>query len=95
MAVAYVDGDASDGYDALTLQCGIVRIVDIAIDRLGGGDLRQRFEYGASADIAGVENQLDAGERLLDSRPHQTVRVGDETDHPGVIATSAGARHSL
>ena len=81
MAVAHVDGDASDRYDAFTLQCGIVRIVDIAKDRLGGGDRRQRFKYGASADIARVENQLDARERLLDSRPHQTVRVGDQPHH--------------
>lgn len=48
-------------------------------------DQRQLGEDLVAADIARVQNQLDARECLMDVGPQQTMRIGDESDQDRLI----------
>src|SRR6266576_2191325 len=53
------------------------------------GDLLQRFEHCRGVYIAGVDNQLGAGQGRQRLGTHQAVRIGDDADHLSRPRTAA------
>ena len=49
--------------------------VDVAADRVYRRDGPQRVEHGGTADVAGVQDEVDAAQRLQRFRTHQAVSV--------------------
>jgi len=81
VSVADVKRQPSDRQRSFTGEERIARIVDVAVDGLGGRDPAQRLEHAAPADVAGMHDQIDGVERLRNLGPHEPVRVRDQSDH--------------
>lgn len=62
------------------------RRIDVAADRGDRGDGGQFDQHGAAADVAGMENPRDPGERIEDACPHQAVGVGHQSDYDDVVS---------
>ena len=80
VSMAHVNRYAPERQHPLPRERRIVRIVDVPVDGLGRRNLRERLEHARSTDVAGVQNELDVGERRRDFRPHEAVGIGDEAD---------------
>ena len=52
-------------------------------------DERELIEDLVAADVAGMQNQVDARQGRVDVGPEQAVRVGDETDQNRLIPSRA------
>lgn len=59
--------------------------VGVAEHRFHWRDGRELVENLVASDIARVQDQIDASERVVDIGPQQTVRVGDEADQNRLI----------
>ena len=59
---------------------GVVPVVDVAVDRLDWRDLAQVTQDAAAADVAGVQDQRHAAERLANLLAKLAVRVRDQPD---------------
>jgi len=66
------DGQASD-----VVAIGIIVVAANEGDRR---DLTERFDDVLAADVAGMENRIDALQRRECLRANQAVRVGDDAD---------------
>jgi hypothetical protein len=80
VAMAHVNGDAVDRLREVGTERRIPGRVRVAEDRLDGGDLRQHAQDFPAADVAGVEDEVHAVERLEALGAHEAVCVGDEAD---------------
>ncbi len=85
VAVDEVDGQPAGGNGLPRLQ-GQAGRIDVAVDRGDRSDRLQLVEHVAAADIAGMENQRHAAERVEHPRAHETVRIGDEPDYDDVVS---------
>ena len=75
----------------------ITRGVCVSIHSENGRDHRELVEHLVAADVACVQNQLDARERLVHVRSNEPVGVGDETDDARAqrsLRTDGGGRKS-
>ena len=73
---------------AWTSSCGLqrrVRRIDVAVHGPDRRDPLERVEHRAAADVPGVENLRDAGERREHAVPQKAVRIGDEADYDGFL----------
>jgi hypothetical protein len=57
-----------------------IGIIVVAADERDRRDLTERFEDVLAADVAGMQNRIDALQRRERFRSNQTVRVGDDAD---------------
>ena len=58
----------------------IVGGIGVPEHRVHRSNRRELVENVISADVAGVQNQLDSGQRIMNVRPELAVRVGNQTD---------------
>ena len=58
----------------------VARRVGVAVDRTHRRDQLELIENVVAADVARVENELDARQRRVHVGPHEAVRVGDQPD---------------
>ncbi len=82
--VAHVNLEAA-GVDLKLRGQRRVRRIDVAKDRPDRSDALERVEHGAAADVSGVENLRDPGERREHAVPQKAVRIGDEADYDGFL----------
>ena len=80
VAVADVNRHAAERDDALARERRIVRIVDVAIHRVGRRDRIQRRQHRRAAHVARVKNPRHAAEAIRDRRAQEAVGVRDEAD---------------
>ena len=68
---------AADGHanDVVT-----IGIVVVAADEGDRRDLTERFDDVLAADVAGVQDRIDALQRSQSFGTNQTVRIGDDSD---------------
>ena len=81
--MGHVDAHVADRQVDRLVQARIVWIVGISGDGVHWRDQRELIEHLVSANIAGVQNQLDAGEYGVQLRPDEPMRVRDESDEAG------------
>ena len=60
------------------------RLVVVAADRVHGCNRRERIKDGGAADIAGVQDRVDAGKRVKEAWVDVAVRVRDNAELHGV-----------
>jgi hypothetical protein len=65
------------------LEIRISGYVDVPIDRTNSGDRFELLQHRTSAHVAGVQQAVDAGERLEQLRPYESVCVGDQSNPHG------------
>ena len=83
VAVAHMDGRATELQIEALCKTGLTRRIGIAEHSSNGSDCRELDENGLSTDITGVQNELDAGERREHLRTQQSVRIGNQAyEHP-------------
>jgi len=54
--------------------------IDVAANRRYRGDLFERVENAWVANVSGMKNVLDSGQRGERFGPQQSVRIGDDAD---------------
>ena len=81
VAVADVQHEPRDRHGALAGERRVFRIVHVAGDGRDRRNLPQRLENPRSPDVTSVHDQIDAGKHRRDLRPHQAVRIRDQSHH--------------
>ena len=82
--VADVDGYTIDSERNLFGKVRVIGRIRISENRSHRGDQGELSENLRPSYIASVENQLDAGESVVDLRSEETVGVRDQPDHARV-----------
>lgn len=99
VTVTDVDTQATDNDVDRGREPWVRRIVGVAMDRVYRGDQREFVEDLVAADVTGVENELHSTKGIVNRRPHETVRVGNQADSmhaggseamPGMVERSTG-----
>ena len=77
--------DETAGVDQQRRVQGRVRRIDVAVNGPDRSDPLERVQHGAAADVPGVEDLGDAGERREHAVPQKAVRIRHEADYDGVL----------
>ncbi len=80
VAVAHMNREAANVQPAFSPQQRVSSIVDVAGYSFDGRNRGQLTKNVRAADVAGMDDQLDASQRVPQLRAEETVRVGDEAD---------------
>ena len=80
VAMTHVDHAAVDGHIDGGREAGVAGFVDVAVDGVYRRDQRQLVEDFVAAHIAGVEDQFDAGKRVVNLWTQQPMRIRNETE---------------
>jgi hypothetical protein len=81
VTVTDVQHEVLHGQRTLARKHRIKSIVDIAGDRFDGRKRLETAKHVVSADVAGVDNQIDVTEHARNLRSQQAVRVGDQPNY--------------
>jgi hypothetical protein len=79
VTVADVNPDAVDRNHDFFAQFGLTRWIGVAKHRFDGRDQSKLVQDFGATHISGVKNELDSRQRLVDSGPKKSVRIGDES----------------
>lgn len=80
VAVTDVHANAIDCNDDFLAQPRFTGRVGVAEHSFHRRDQAELVQNCRATDIAGVKNEIDARQRLVDAGPKKPMRVGDESD---------------
>ena len=66
------------------------RRVAIPVDGFHRRNRGELVEHLVAADVAGMEDELDAGKDVMHLGPDETMRIGDQSDAPDGVVHPAG-----
>src|SRR5512143_4238537 len=80
MAVTDVEAHVADRHLDRIGESGLARRVGVAVDGMHRSDQLQLVEDVVAPDVAGVEDQFDAGERRVHVGPNESMRIRDQSN---------------
>jgi hypothetical protein len=85
--MADVHHEAADRNHSFARECRIVQVIDVPVDSFDWRNRLQARKHFAAADVARVNDQLNASEGRADLASKQPVSIGDQTNRDSMIGS--------